>query len=288
MPPSRNPEMGVLTLAFLAVLAFALVFIAACGGNANEPASTPPGSTAAIEGEITVFAAASLTDAFTKVGEAFEAEHDVDVAFNFGSSSALATQINEGAPADLFASADGAQMRIVADAGNAGTQTIFATNLPVVIVPADGSPIASFEDLAASGYNLVLAGPDVPIGRYTREILTAASAASGGISADFANRVLANLKSNEANVRAVLTKVQLGEAEAGFVYSTDAAVGGEDVKSIEIPAEYNIIAEYPIATVSDSENPDAAEAFVAFVLSEPGQDILRSFGFGGLTTATNR
>ncbi len=233
----------------------------------------------ALEGEIAVFAAASLTESFKEIGEAFrEANPATEVTFNFAASSALATQINEGAPADVFASADLSQMKVVADEGNVGEAAVFAKNTPVVVVPARGSPVGTFADLAKSDVKLVLAAKDVPIGRYSREILEEASG-GGGISADFSTRVLANLKSDEANVRGVLTKVQLGEADAGIVYRTDVAAAAGDVKAIDIPEDYNIVAEYPIATVSDSDNKAAAEAFVAFVRSAEGVAILEKYGF---------
>lgn len=276
------------------IAAGSLAIGAACGDDDDDSAPTAtatvpaqtvtatsaPGSPTAIplEGDITVFAAASLTDAFTEIGQAFEdANDDVAVDFNFASSSALATQVNEGAPADVFASADKAQMKVVADDGNAESPLLFAKNVLVVVVPPD-SDLDSFEDLATEGIRLVLAGPDVPVGRYSRQILENASA-PGGIAPDFGDRVLANLRSDEANVRAVLSKVQLGEADAGIVYQTDAAIAGDEVKVIEIPAAFNVVAEYPIAVVTDSGEPEVAEAFVAFVLSGDGQAILREYGF---------
>ena len=188
----------------------------------------------------------------------------------------MRVQINEGAPADVFASADNAQMKVVVDAGNATSPQVFVRNTPVVVVPAD-SAIDDFEDLATAGIRLVLAGPDVPIGRYARQVLENASG-TGGIAPDFATRVLANLRSDETNVRAVLSKVQLGEADAGIVYQTDATVAGSDAKVVEIPEEFNVIAEYPIVAVA-SGNAVLAAAFVEFVLSEGGQAILREYGF---------
>jgi molybdate transport system substrate-binding protein len=278
-------------LAFLGVLGAAA---AACG-NDDGPDTTPgstatqavpataemPATSGELQGSITVFAASSLTDAFNELGEAFKAANpDVDIEFSFAASSALATQINEGAPADVFAAADGAQMRVVMDSGKGeGEPVIFATNSPVVVVPAGATTVATFEDLARPGIALVLAGPEVPIGRYARELLQKASEA-GGIRADFSDRVLANLRSDEANVRAVLTKVQLGEADAGIVYQTDAATAAGDVDVIEIPGQYNVVAQYPIVPLAESEDPEAAAAFVEFALSGEGQAILESNGFG--------
>lgn len=232
------------------------------------------------EDTLAVFAAASLTDAFTEMGAAFEAANPgVSVEFNFASSSALAVQINEGAPADLFASANNAQMAVVVDAGNASGPQQFATNRLAVVVPADSTKIASFEDLAKRGVLLILAAPEVPVGNFARESLQKASALLeyGG---DFSERVLENLVSNETDVRAVLTKIQLGEADAGIVYTTDAAVAGDEVTVIEIPAETNVLAQYPIVALNDAANAAAADAFVAFVLSGEGQTILQRHGFG--------
>ena len=264
--------------------------VTACGGYDDDgsaaPASTSPAATGSqteepLEGELVVFAASSLTDAFNELAEAFTGEHPgVSVTFNFAASSALATQIDEGAPADVFASADNNQMQVVIDAGNATGPEQFATNLPVIIVPADGGTVAGFEDLGNPGTRVIFAAPEVPIGRYSREILVKASADPSGPGADFAARVEANVVSNEANVRAVLTKIQLGEGDAGIVYSTDATVGADDVETIEIPAAYNVIAVYPIVALHDAENARAAAAWIKFVLSDDGQEILAGFGFG--------
>lgn len=245
-----------------------------CGGDGGE---APGGG----EGEIVVFAAVSLTDAFKAAAGTFEAENPgVKVTFNFAASSALATQINEGAPADVFASADLAQMKAVIDRGNARESHVFATNVPVVIVPASGSPVAAFADLAKPGIRLVLAGPEVPIGKYSRQVLEKAAADAAGPGAGFAGQALANLKSNESNARAVLAKVQLGEADAGIVYATDAAIAGTDVKVIAIPVAWNVIAEYPAAVLEEAPNSAVARAWLAFLLSPDGQSILARYGFG--------
>ena len=236
---------------FFALLAGAA--LSACCGNGSG------GDSGTIGGEMTVFAASSLSEAFKEVGAAFEkANPGTEVTFSFAASSALAVQINEGAPADVFASADTAQMKNVIDQGNAEGSTVFATNTPVVVVPKDGK--------------------DVPIGRYAREVLAKASG-TGGISPDFSDRVLANLKSEEANVRAVLTKVQLGEADAGVVYKTDVGAAANEVRVIEIPTAYNVVAEYPIAVLKASKNQVTAAGFVAFIRSAAGQAIMEKYGF---------
>lgn len=276
-----------LAFALVALLTFvACITLTACGGDdeARDDRPTAAGSVTAsapLEGEITVFAASSLTDAFKEAAAAFQQKSPkTRVSFSFAASSALATQINEGAPTDVFASADSVQMKSVTDKGNAADPVLFATNLPTIVVPKSGSPVATFADLAKPGVRLVLAGPEVPVGKYAREILANASKANGGISTDFSDKVLANLKSNEANVRAVLSKVQLGEADAGIVYTTDAAIAANDVKLVEIPAAYNVIAQYPIAVTKSAKNSALAKAWIAFLTGPEGQAIMAKYGFG--------
>ncbi len=286
----RTRQRSWLLVAQLALFAASAVFaFAACGGDDDASDAAPstvtsaPGATSppSLEGEITVFAASSLSDAFKEAATRFQEKNPkTKVTFNFAASSALATQINEGAPADVFASADTTQMKNVTDKSNAADPVVFVTNVPTIVVPKSGSPVAAFADLAKPGVRLVLAGPEVPIGKYARDVLANASKATGGISADFAEKVLANLKSNEANVRAVLSKVQLGEADAGIVYTTDAAVAANDVKLVQIPAAYNIVAQYPIAVTKASKNAALAKAWVAFITGAEGQAIMAKYGFG--------
>ncbi len=280
--------------ALLAVLLLAVLAAAACGDDSNSSnAPQPPGTAsgaasgatgaatkARLSGGITVFAAASLTDAFNAIGKQFEsANPGTKVTFSFAGSSALATQITQGAPADVFASADTKQMKVVTDQAAAETPVTFATNVPVVVVPKDDTVVQSFEGLAKAGVKLVLAAPTVPIGNYARTIFTNATGANG-VSATFSDDVLKNLVSNETDVKAVLAKVQVGEADAGVVYTTDAATVKDDVKTIEIPQQYNVIAQYPIAALKDSGHLDVAEAFVQYVTSDAGQAILKQYGFG--------
>ncbi|MEO8539412.1 MAG: molybdate ABC transporter substrate-binding protein [bacterium] len=284
---ARRERRTWLLVSLIALLGLAsAALLAACSDDDDDEAAPTIGATAGtpaapVEGEIIVFAASSLTDAFKEAGTAFQQKNPkAKVIFNFASSSALATQINEGAPADVFASADSAQMRVVTDKGNAAEPVVFATNQPTLVVPKSGSPVATFADLAKPGVRLVLAAPEVPIGKYARDVFANASKTPGGVSADFSDKVLANVKSNEANVRAVLTKVQLGEADAGVVYTTDAAIALNDVKLVDIPSAYNIVAQYPIATTKASKNAALSKAWVAFILSPDGQAILGKYGFG--------
>lgn len=226
-----------------------------------------------------VFAAASLTDAFTEIGENFQtANPNVTVTFNFAGSQALRTQLEEGAPADIFASANKTQMDAVIAASliTEGTQQNFLTNKLVVILPADNpAGLSKLEDLANPGIKLVLAAEEVPVGNFARQALDLMNASFG---TDFKDKVLANVVSNEDNVKQVVTKVQLGEVDAGIVYTSDA-VAAPELQTIEIPSELNVVAKYPIAPLLNSEHADVAQAFIDYVLSDKGQAILEKWGF---------
>jgi len=228
---------------------------------------------------LNVFAAASLTDAFTEIGEKFEAANPgITVTFNFAGSQALRTQIEEGAPADIFASANQKEMdTLIAGAFIAqDVSQFFLTNKLVVILPADNpAALEKLEDLAKPGIKLVIAADEVPVGRYARQTL---DQMNGPFGSNFKDKVLANVVSNEANVKQAVAKVQLGEADAGIVYTSDA-VAAPDLKTIEIPAELNMIAKYPIAPLANSANADLAATFIDYVLSSEGQAILQKWGF---------
>jgi molybdate transport system substrate-binding protein len=238
----------------------------------------------ALSGTVMVFAASSLTDAFKEEATAFQAAHGgVHVSFNFAGSPTLVAQLEQGAQADVLATADEQNMHAalsnsaVIDAG----QT-FAHNVLVVIVPkSNPGGIASPLDLAKPGLKLVLAQEGVPAGTYARQSL-AKFDGSEGYPPDFDARVLKNLVSNEPNVKAVAAKVQLGEADAGIVYTTDVTPGvAQDVRTVAIPDAYNVVASYPIALTSDASDVPAARVFIDFVLSAQGQAILRKYGFRG-------
>lgn len=228
---------------------------------------------------LTVFAAASLADAFAEIGQAFEAAHpDVTVRFNFAGSQNLRSQLEQGAAADVFASANQKEMdaAIAQSLVEPADARPFVTNELVVILPGDNpAGIDALEDLARPGIKLVLAAEEVPVGLYSRTVLENLQTRYG---ADFKARVLANLVSSEDNVRQVLAKVQLGEADAGIVYASDARAS-KDVVTIEIPAEFNVIAEYPIAVLRSAPDPELARAFVDLVLSSDGQAALARWGF---------
>jgi molybdate transport system substrate-binding protein len=226
-----------------------------------------------------VFAAASLSDAFREIAAAYERAHPGQrVELNLAGSPTLRTQIEQGAPADVFASADLEHAQALAQAGLLGPRRVFARNRLVVVVPARGAKVRALPDLAAPGIKVVTAGPAVPAGRYAGQVLDKLGE-GGRLGPGFTARVRANLASQETSVRAVLAKVALGEADAGFVYATDAASAADRVQAIEIPERSNVIAEYPIAVAARSAAPEAAQAFVELVAGPAGQAILRRHGF---------
>jgi molybdate transport system substrate-binding protein len=228
---------------------------------------------------LNIFAAASLTEAFTEIGKNFEAANPrATVTFNFAGSQALRTQIEEGAPADVFASASGKEMDtlVTGTLVGEGTSKVFLNNKLVIILPADNpAGLEKLEDLAKPGIKLVLAAEEVPVGNYARQAL---GLMNGSFGTDFKDKVLANVVSNEDNVKQVVSKVQLGEADAGIVYTSDA-VAAPDLKTIEIPTELNVIAKYPIAPLARSEKADLATSFIDYVLSAEGQAVLAKWGF---------
>jgi len=237
--------------------------VAACG-DGDDGASASD-----VAGTVNVFAAASLTEAFTAIGDEFMAEYpDADVGFNFASSSDLVTQINEGAPADVYASADQTNMARLVDAGNnSGDPQVFARNsLAIIVEPGNPEAIDGLADLADTDLVVITCDPDVPIGRYTLEVLRNAA-------------VTVEPDSFEEDVKAVVNKVVLGEADAGVVYATDVTAAGDDVAGVEIPPDVNVAAAYPLAVTADAPNPTAAAAFVELVMGDRGQEILREVGF---------
>lgn len=260
----------------LAVTTLALLlFAAACTPRLQKPAQN--------DRSLTVLAAASLVEAFKELGTAFEAHHaGVQVIFNFAGSQQLAQQIAGGAAADVFASASEKDMHAALQTGrvDASSPRTFTRNRLVVIVSPGGNVAASrLADLGQPGLKLVMAAAEVPAGRYSLEFLEKA-AADPDLGPSFRAAVLANVVSYEDNVRAVLTKVTLGEADAGIVYASDAAgekAGG--VRVIEIPEALNVTAVYPIAALNDGPQPELAQAFIDLALSPEGQEILAKYGF---------
>ena len=255
---------------FVSVMLLLTMVITGCGSSA--PAAS--GSRT-----LNVFAAASLTDAFTEIGKHFEnANPGVTVTFNFAGSQALRTQIEQGAAPDVFASANQTEMdNLITGAFVAqDAPQVFLNNKLVVILPADNpATLEILEDLAKPGIKLVLAAEEVPVGKYARQAL---DTMNGQFGSDFKDKVLANVVSNEDNVKQVVAKVQLGEADAGIVYTSDA-VAAPDLRTIEIPAELNVIAKYLIAPLTKSVNADLATKFIEHILSPDGQAILQKWDF---------
>ncbi|NNJ10194.1 molybdate ABC transporter substrate-binding protein [Chloroflexales bacterium ZM16-3] len=252
---------------------------------ATEPTATPA---PVVEMTLNVFAAASLTDAFKALAPGFEAAHPgVTVVYNFAGSQQLATQLGEGAPADVFASANRKQMdaAIASARVTGGSEQTFVRNQLVVITPGNNpADITTLQDLTKPGLKLILADKAVPVGQYALDFLAKASALPE-YTETYSSTVLSNVVSYENNVRVVLTKVSLGEGDAGIVYTTDAALESDKLKLIAIPEEINTIATYPIAPVADSAAPELAQAFVDYVLSPEGQQMLAQYGFIPVTSS---
>ncbi|MBZ9712498.1 molybdate ABC transporter substrate-binding protein [Deinococcus multiflagellatus] len=228
---------------------------------------------------LTVFAAASLTDAFTELGRAFDARTGHRTTFQFAGSQVLRTQLEQGARADVYASANSAQFEPLVRAGLLNPGTLFVSNRLAIIAPQSSRAVTTLADLARPGVKLVIADRAVPAGDYTRRMLTAVEKA-GTYGKDFSARVLKNVVSEEPNVRQVALKVGLGEADAAVVYQTDVTPALKaKVRLIALPTRFNQTASYPLGVVKGSANPQAAQAFVAFVLSAEGQTILRRWGF---------
>lgn len=273
----------------LAILIIAAL-LAACGMAATPVPPTPtaapiatsvPPTATSLPRTLTVFAAASLTGSFQEIGKNFEAANpSVTVTFNFAGSQVLRTQIEQGASADVFASADHKNMDTLVTENLVAPNTYkdFVTNLLIVILPPKNpANVQTLQDLAKLGLKLVLEDPSVPAGNYARQILTNMSK-DPTYGTDFSTKVLANVVSNETDVKVVVSKVDLGEADAGIVYVTDASAT-PDLKTISIPANYNVIAKYPIAALAKAPNSDLAAAFVAYVLSADGQAVMKKWGF---------
>jgi molybdate transport system substrate-binding protein len=263
---------SVLTLTMAATTG---LLLGGCGSaSTTGPASTSPKSQASgqspssLSGTVTVFAAASLKEAFTKVGQQFEAMHpSVKVVFNFGPSSGLATQITQGAPADVFASASTKNMGQVVTAGKAVSPKKFVSNvMEIAVPPKNPANITQLSDLAKPGVKVALCQPDVPCGATAARVFTNA-------------RLTLTPVTQEIDVKAVLTKVTLGEVDAGVVYVTDVRAAGGKVKGIQIPTALNASTKYPIATLTTAPNKAGGQAFTDYVLSADGAAVLTAAGF---------
>ncbi len=247
---------------FVALFA-ATLLLAACGGSSSPPPSS------AVGGTVEVFAAASLTDSFNALGRDFQQVHSgVTVKFSYAGTPTLVTQIEQGAQADVFASADTTNMdRLKAAGYTTGDPQVFAHNLLEIVV-ARGNPkrINSLADLGRPGIVYISEAATVPAGKYSLQALQKAG-------------VTVTPKSLETDVKSVISKIELGEADAGIVYTTDVKAAGDKVTGVPIPDGYNVVATYPLVAVKGSKNAAAAKAFIAYVLSSTGQSTLASFGF---------
>ena len=264
---SRTP--ALLGAVLVAGLALAGCSSSTPTADAPTPTAEAGGATPEFEGTVTVFAAASLTETFDALKLAFESVNPgVEVVYNYGGSSALAEQIVQGAPADVFAAASTATMTTVTDASLAATPTDFATNTLEIAVPV-GNPgkVTGLDDFADKDLAIAVCAEEVPCGAASAQIFEATG-------------ITPSVDTYEQDVKAVLTKVELGEADAGLVYVTDVKAAGDAVEGVEFAEAADAVNDYPIATLTEATNPDAADAFVAFVLSAEGQAALSDAGFG--------
>ena len=247
----------------------AVVGLALAGCGSSDEASSPTSASAAGGGKIIVFAAASLKKSFTEIGKQFKTDNPgTDIEFSFAGSSDLVTQLTQGAPADVFASADTKNMDKAAKAGLLkGDPVNFASNTLTIVV-AQGNPksVASFKDLTQPGLQVVVCAPQVPCGSATEEV-------------EKATGVQLNPVSEESQVTDVLNKVTSGQADAGLVYVTDAQGAGDKVTAVAFPESAEAVNTYPIAVLEQSKNPDLAQKFVALVTGEAGQKVLNAAGF---------
>jgi molybdate transport system substrate-binding protein len=255
--------------AVVAVLAATSV-CAACGSSSTKssPPLAPSSSASAISGSVTVLAASSLTGAFTTLAKQFEAAHPgTTIKLSFGASSALALQITNGAPADVFASAAPKNMQQVVTGGEVTTSTNFVQNvMEIAVPPSNPANITAVADLAKSGVKVALCQAQVPCGATAVKVFDNA-------------KIKVTPVTEEADVKSTLAKVESDEVDAGVVYVTDVLAAKSKVKAIEIPAAVNASTEYPIATLTKAPNPAAAQAFTAYVLSSAGQSVLTADGF---------
>ncbi len=263
-PPSGLPRGAArCRAALLSLMVTGVLLLAGCSPGSGETRRT-----GAISGEVTVFAAASLTESFTQLGRQFESAHPgVRVIFNFGPSSGLAAQVNAGAPADVFASASAQNMDQVVSAGGASEVRTFARYVMQVVVPAaNPGKVTTLADLARPGVTVAVCQPAVPCGV--------------GAARVFANaKLTVRPVSQEADVKGVLTKVRLGEVDAGLVYVTDVVTSGGAVSGIAIPAQLNASTAYPLTVTERAANPAAGQAFADYVLSSVGTAVLVANGF---------
>jgi len=276
---SRAPKRLTRAVATVAAFATGLALLAGCGsssdgasgagGSSGAPSGGASGSsTTAVSGDVTVLAAASLTEAFTTLAKDFEtANPGAHVKLSFGASSALALQITQGAPADVFASAATKNMDQVSSAGDAESPTTFVKNvMEIAVPPSNPAHISSVADLAKPGVKVALCQPQVPCGAVAAKVFSNAGVTVKPVTL-------------EQDVKSTLTKVETNEVDAGVVYVTDVRSAGSKVKGVEIPDSVNASTDYPIAVLKNAPNKAAAQAFVDYVLSDTGQQVLAADGF---------
>ena len=262
----------------LLLLLLGSLLLAACGGTSPAAAG---GSATSAPVTLNIFAAASLTKSFNAIASKYHQLHPtITLKPVYDSSSALEQQIANGAPADIFASADTANMQKASTAGLVGASQIFARNRLVVILPASNpGHISALKDLARPGVRIVVAAATVPVGKYARQAL-AKMALSPDYGPAYSASVLKNVVSEEENDAAIVQKVQLGEADAGIVYVSDInPTTAAQFTSLAIPDNFNVIAEYPIAVTKSSSHQSEAQAFLQYVLSPDGQAVLKQYNF---------
>ncbi len=258
-------------------LALTVALAAGCGGS-SPPGPSPGAAPAASGGALRVLAASSLKEVFPKVADAFSAANGgVDVTFEFAGSDELATQLSEGAKADVYAAASPKYPNKLAADGTVGTPVSFATNTLVLATPAGSTKVSDVASLSTPGVKLVVGAAGVPVGDYTRTVLSALDSSQG---AGWSGAVLKNVVSEEQSVKSIVAKLESGDADAGFVYVSDTKAAGGKLTEIAIPAAAKPTATYPIAVVSSSSAKDLAQKWIDFVLSAEGQVLLTTAGFG--------
>ena len=258
------------------------LFLAACGGGTTTSTSTPTAAPSPTPAPITlnVFAAASLKESFTAIANSYQQAHPgVIIKLNFAGTQILEQQIASGAPADVFASADLANMKKASDAGLVGDSQVFVKNRLTVIIPTSNpGKINTLHDLANKGLKIDIEASTVPAGKYSLQVL-GKMALSPQYGPSYESAVKANFVSLETDVKAVVNKVQLAEVDAGFVYVTDAGSAKDKVTMIQIPDNFNVIAQYPIAVTKSSTHARDAQAFMQYILAKEAQDVLQQYGF---------
>jgi molybdate transport system substrate-binding protein len=258
-----------------------LLLLSACGSQTSNTQSSVSASPTLAPVSLTVFAAASLTESFNDIKTAYHTLHpNITITYNYNGSQALEQQLANGAPDDVFASADQTNMKKATDANLVGASQVFARNKLVVIIPkSNPAHLNTLKDLANKGVKIDVAASTVPVGKYALQVLDNMGK-SADYGSDYENSVKANVVSQEENDKAIVQKVELGTVDAGIVYFTDLTPASEkQVTEIAIPDNFNVIAQYPIAVTKNSKHASDAQAFIQYILSAQGQTILAKYHF---------